>query len=69
MRANTALYDPILTREKARRSALRTLMDSAFDGAFGPMMQFLVDDEGLSKSQRAELLRLLNEKKKRGKRK
>lgn len=62
MRANTALYGPILSRAKARRSALRELMDTAFDGAFGPMMQFLVSDKKLSPKDRAELMRLLKEK-------
>ena len=61
MRANTALYEPLLTRDKARRSALRAVLDAAFDGAFGPMMQFLVSDEKLSEKQRAELLRALKE--------
>ena len=68
MRANTALYEPVLSRARARRSALRSLLDTAFDGAFGPMMQFLVSDEKLSDKQRDELLRLLREsKQKRGK--
>ncbi|MCX7047780.1 MAG: BlaI/MecI/CopY family transcriptional regulator [Candidatus Sumerlaeota bacterium] len=66
MRANTALYEPLLTRDKARRSALRAVLDAAFDGAFGPMMQFMVSDEKLSEKQRAELLRALKESKQKG---
>jgi len=61
MRANTALYEPVLTPAQARRSALRSFLDTAFHGAFGPMMQFLVSDERLSKKQRDELVRLLKE--------
>ena len=66
MRANTALYQPALTRQKARGSALRTVLDSAFDGAFGPMMHFLISEETLSESERKELLRLLKESKRKG---
>jgi len=46
-KGNTSQYEPILTREKARRSALKTLVNHAFDGAFGPLLHFLVEDEKL----------------------
>ena len=59
---NTSLYEPILTRDKARRSALKTLVNQAFDGAFGPLVQFLVDDPSLSKKQRRALAKALQEK-------
>ena len=49
LRANTTLYDPVLTRENARRSALRSVLDNAFNGAFGPMVHFLVSQEKLTK--------------------
>jgi BlaI family penicillinase repressor len=65
MRANTALYEPVLSRAKARRAALRSLANTAFDGAFGPMMQFLVSDERLSEKQREDLVRLLKESRER----
>jgi len=61
MRANTALYEPVLSRANARRSALRSVLETAFHGAFGPMLQFLVSDERLSAKERDELLRLLKE--------
>jgi BlaI family penicillinase repressor len=63
MRANTALYEPVLSRANARRSALRAVLETAFHGAFGPMVQFLVSDERLSAKERDELLRLLKESK------
>ena len=63
LRANTTLYQPVLTRDKARRSALRAVLDAAFDGAFGPMMQFLVAEDNLSKEQREEIVRLLKDAK------
>ena len=61
MKRNTAMYEPVLTRRKARSFALRDLMDRAFDGAFGQMLHFLVSDEELSEEERNELLRLADE--------
>ena len=58
----TGFYEPILTRQQARRAALRIVLDHAFDGAFGPMMHFLVDDEKLSDKQRQELIDILASK-------
>jgi BlaI family transcriptional regulator, penicillinase repressor len=60
-RANTSIYEPRLTREKAQRNALRVLMDQAFDGAMGPLMHFLIEDQKLSNKQREELIQLLQE--------
>jgi BlaI family penicillinase repressor len=62
----TSVYEPILTQTKARRSALRNLADQAFEGAFGPLMQFLVEQQRLSPKQRRELIRILEEEAKRG---
>jgi BlaI family penicillinase repressor len=58
---NTSLYEPILSRENARRSALKTLVNQAFDGAYGPLMHFLVNEEGLTPKQRRALARALKE--------
>jgi len=63
-RRGTSEYEPLLTRGKARAAALRALLDRAFGGALGPMMSHLVDEEHLSKKERAELRRMLGEKKK-----
>ncbi len=51
-RANTSVYTPLLSRSAARRCAVHALMDRAFDGAFGPLMSFLIDDEKLSPEDR-----------------
>lgn len=56
-----SVYEPILSRNAARRSALKGLMNQAFDGAFGSMMHFLMEDQKMSKRQKEELLALLNE--------
>jgi len=58
---NTSLYEPILTRENARRSALMTLVNQAFDGAYGPLMHFLVNDPNLTPQQRQALEEALKE--------
>lgn len=59
LRANTTLYEPVLTRKEARRSALLSLADRAFGGTFGSLMQFLVNEERLSEKERHELKDLL----------
>jgi len=56
---NTSLYEPILTRDKARHSALKTLVNQAFDGAYGPLMHFLVNDQRLTRAQREALSEIL----------
>ena len=57
----TSLYEPILTRDNARRSALKTLVNQAFDGAYGPLMHFLVNDKRLSHEQREALAKILED--------
>ena len=69
-RGNIGLYKPLVSRRQARRTAMRMMLDQAFDGAFGPMMHFLVEDEKLSADQRKELIKILSGKKqKKGERK
>jgi len=63
LRANTTLYTPLITEREARSSAVRALLDNAFEGAFGPLLHFLVREEKLSPKDRAELRRLLRQKK------
>jgi BlaI family penicillinase repressor len=60
-RANTSLYEPLVSRKDARRSAVRSLLDRAFDGAFGSLLQHLVADEKLSKKDREKLLAMMQE--------
>ena len=58
---NVSIYEPVLTRQKAQRSALKSLVNQAFDGAFGPLMHFLVEDQKLSDKQKEELLQTLEQ--------
>lgn len=64
-RANTSLYEPLISQRDARRSALRSLLDRAFDGTFGSLLQHLVTDEKLSKKDRQKLEAMLREGEKR----
>ena len=56
---NVSLYEPIVSRQQARKTVLRSVLDQAFDGAFGPMMHFLLEDQKLSAKQRRELIEIL----------
>jgi predicted transcriptional regulator len=60
-RANAGLFEPVLTRRQARRSALRSLLDRAFDGTFGALLQHLLAEERLSEHDRKKLADMLDE--------
>jgi len=60
-RGSARVFEPKVTRLGARRSAFRTLLERAFDGAVGPFLHFLLEEERLSKREREELKRLLEE--------
>ncbi len=70
-RGNVSVFKPTISRAEARRSDLRGLVERAFDGAFGPMLQFLIEDKSLSAKERRKLQGLLEEleKENKGKRK
>ena len=69
-RGNIGLYEPLVSRRQARRTAMRIMLDQAFDGAFGSMVHFLVEDEKLSADQRKEFIKILSGKsRKKGERK
>lgn len=65
MEGKAALYEPRITRQKARLAALRSVAEEAFDGALGSLMHFLVEEE-LSDEDRAKLAELLEEKSRKG---
>lgn len=54
-------YAPLLSQDAARGSALRSLVERAFDGRFGSLLHHMVREERLSKADQAELNRLLDE--------
>ena len=58
-KGNVSIYEPVLTRQNAQRNALKSLVNQAFDGAFGPLMHFLLEDKTLSKEDRAKLKKMI----------
>lgn len=67
-RGSIGIYKPLLTRQNARRNALKSLANQAFDGAFGPLMHFLLEDQKVTPKQRRELMEAIkkNGNKRRG---
>ena len=57
----TSVYEPLVTRESARKAAVRSLLDKAFDGTFGSLVQHMAASEKLSKKEREKLARMLAE--------
>jgi len=65
--ANTSIYEPLVSQHKARLSAFRLLLDQSFDGAMGPLMHFLLEEQNLNAKQKKELIEILqNESEKTG---
>ncbi len=56
---NTSVYEPLVSQQKARLSAFRSLLDQAFDGAVGPLVHFLAEEEQLTAKEKDELRRIL----------
>jgi len=65
---NANLYEARITREEARRSAVRDLLDRAFEGAVSPLLHFLADERSLSARERRELRALLEREESRDRR-
>ena len=61
MRGNVSLYEPRVTMRQARIAALRSLVDRAFDGTFGTLLQHLIAEEKLSPRDRAALARMVED--------
>ncbi len=59
-RANTSLYEPLVSRDSARQAALRSLVDKAFAGTFGSLFQHMVAEEKLSRRDRDRLQSMLD---------
>lgn len=57
---NAARYEARLARGDAQRSALRTLIARVFEGASGPLLAHLAEEESLSPGERAELEKRLS---------
>jgi BlaI family penicillinase repressor len=62
---NLQLFKSCVSEVDAKRGEFRKMLKRAFDGALTPMMQFLIEHEGLSKAESAQLRKLVNKAKKR----
>jgi BlaI family penicillinase repressor len=60
-RGNTSYYAPLLEQGTARRSAVKKLLERAFDGTFGSLLHHMVDEESLSRKERTALRKMLRE--------
>lgn len=60
-RANTNYYEALITRDQARGDALHLLVDKAFDGTIGSLLQHMVSREKLSKRDKERLAELMSE--------
>lgn len=58
-RANTSMFEPCVSEQQARKSAIRSLLDSAFDGTFGSLIQHVAEEENLNDRDRAKLAGML----------
>jgi BlaI family penicillinase repressor len=58
---NLQLFKSRVSKVDAKRGEFRKMLKRAFDGALTPMMQFLIEHEGLSKEE-ASQLRILVER-------
>ena len=60
---NLILYRSVVTKKEAQKGEVMRAVKRAFDGALTPMMQFLLDNNSLSKSELRELEKLIKSKK------
>ena len=57
---NLQLFKSRVSEVDAKRGEFRKMLKRAFDGALTPMMQFLIEHEGLSKDESQQLRKLVN---------
>ncbi|RPJ36561.1 MAG: BlaI/MecI/CopY family transcriptional regulator [Planctomycetaceae bacterium] len=60
---NLYLYRAAITRAQAQRCEIMKTVKRAFDGALTPMMQFLIENEGLSDEEYRQLEQLIRNRK------
>ncbi|OHB67957.1 MAG: hypothetical protein A2Y76_01185 [Planctomycetes bacterium RBG_13_60_9] len=57
---NLQLFSSRISAVEAKRGEFRKMLKRAFDGALTPMMQFLIEHEGLSAEEASQLRELAN---------
>ena len=60
---NLTLFSAAITDVDAKRGELRRMLKRAFDGALTPMMQFLVENDELSKEELGVLRKMVGQTK------
>ena len=60
---NLQLFKSCVSEVDAKRGEFRKMLKRAFDGALTPMMQFLIEHEGLSKDESEQLRKLVSKAK------
>lgn len=60
---NLQLFSSSITKANARKGEFQKMLSRAFDGALGPMMQYLVEHEKLSDDDIEQLRKLVNSQK------
>lgn len=58
---NVSVYSPEISRDLARKSAVKSLLSKAFGGAIDPMLNFVITEKKISEKKRAEILKILDE--------
>ena len=61
-----SVYKPLVSQDRARQGAFRSLLDLAFGGAMGPLVHCMVEDKHLTKKQRDNLIKILKNEEKKG---
>lgn len=57
---NLQLFSPRISEVDAKRGEFRRMLKRAFNGTLTPMMQFLIEHEGLSEDEADKLRELIN---------
>ena len=57
---NLQLFSSTVTQDDAKKGEFRKMLKRAFDGALTPMMQFLIEEEGLSKNELTQLRNIVD---------
>jgi BlaI family transcriptional regulator, penicillinase repressor len=60
---NIQLFSPQIDRTQAAKGEFRKMLSRAFDGAFTPMMQFLLNGNNLSKEELDQLEAMIKSRK------
>ena len=58
---NLQLFRSCMTKAEARRAEFQKMLKRAFDGALTPLMEFLIEHEGVSDQEAAQLRKLVED--------